>query len=252
MKVFLSYAQEQRPDAEEISVSLSVRGCDVFFDRSSLKAGVEYDAAIQQAVKECDLFVFLISPESQQQGSYALTELGFAKTKWQNPSGKVLPVMARSTLNSRVDPYLRAVTILYPQGNLPAEVAANAYALLENKESEPLDIEPTGELQHQRIAAYRGLWELTRLLPKWPRAKRVGYKDLRGLSESLRDWYFNEGGGMFLSRTAHTAYAALQDTLTAILVEKPLGSITDEHYDAVRELCSALRSRLVRDVGSRS
>ena len=45
---------------------------------------------------------------------------------------------------------------------------------------------------------------------------------------------------MFLSRTAHTAYAALQDTLTAILVEKPIGSITDEHYDAVRELCSAM------------
>ena len=251
MKVFLSYAHEQHPIAEEVSVSLFVRGLEVFFDRSSLKAGVEYDSAIQKAVEECDLFVFLISPESLEQRSYTLTELGFAKDQWKNPSGKVLPLMAKPTLNSRVDAYLRVVTILYPQGNLPAEVAARAYALLERKGSEPLDVPPTAETQRERIVAYRGLWKLTKLLPKWPRSKDVSFEDLRALSQSLRDWYFSEGGGMFLSRTAHTSYAALQDSLTAILVEQPSGNITDEHYDAVRELCSALRSRLARDVGAR-
>src|SRR5262249_4063802 len=114
--IFLSYAHEQRPIAEEVCVALSVRGYDVFFDRSTLQAGVEYDAQIQRAVEECDLFVFLISPESLEPGSYTLTELGFAKGRWKNPSGRVLPVMASPTLlNSRVDAYLRAVTILYPQ-----------------------------------------------------------------------------------------------------------------------------------------
>ena len=251
MKIFLSYAHEQHPIAEEVSVSLSVRGHNVFFDRSSLKAGLEYDAAIQKAIKKCDLFVVLISPESLDQGSYTLTELGFAKDEWKNPSGRVLPVMARPTLNSKVDAYLRAVTILYPQGNLAAEVAARADALLAHKDSELLDILPTEELQRERIAAYRKLWGLTKLLPKWPRSKVVSYQGLRKLSQSLRDWYFSGGGGMFLSRTAHTSYAALQDSLTAILVEQPSGSMTDEHYDAVRELCSALRSKLARDVGSR-
>ena len=251
MKVFLSYAHEQRPITEEVSVSLSVRGHEVFFDRSSLKAGMEYDSAIQTAIEGCDLFVYLISPESLEQGAYALTELGVAKDKWRNPSGRVLPVMTRPTLLSKIDVYLRAMTILYPQGNLAAEVAARTYALLEHKDSEPLDIPPTGELQRERIAAYRGLWGLTKLLPKWPRSRDVNYEHLRELSKSLRDWYFSEGGGMFLSRTAHTSYAALQDSLTAILVEQPSGSMTNEHYDAVRELCSALRSRLARDVGSR-
>ena len=107
MKIFLSYAHEQHPIAEEVSVSLSVRGHDVFFDRSILKAGLEYDAEIQKAIKKCNLFVFLISPESLKHGSYTLTELGFAKDEWKNPSGKVLPVMARPTLNSKVDAYLR-------------------------------------------------------------------------------------------------------------------------------------------------
>ena len=251
MTIFLSYAHEQRPIAEEVSVSLSVRGYAVFIDRSNLKAGVEYDAAIQKAVEECDLFVFLISPESMEQGSYALTELGFAKDKWRNPSGRVLPVMTRPTLISKIDAYLRAVTILYPQGNTAAEVAARAYALLEHKDVEPQDVPSTGELQRERIVSYRGLWGLTKLLLKWPRSRDVSYEDLRKLSLSLRDWYFGEGGGMFLSRTAYTSYAALQDSLTAILVKEPSGSMTGEHYDAIRELCSALRSRLARDVGSR-
>jgi len=254
LKVFLSYAHEQRPIAEEVCVSLSVRGYDVFFDRSTLMAGVEYDSQIQKAVEECDLFVFLISPESLEQRSYTLTELGFAKNRWKNPSGKVLPVMASPTLNSRVDAYLRAVTILYPQGSLPAEVAARASALLEHQdsESEPIDAHPTERLQRERIAAYRGLWELTKLLPKWPRSKDVRYEDLRDFSQSLRGWYFNQARGMFLSRTAHTSYAALQDSLTAILLEQPEGNLTDEHYDAVRELCSALRNTLARDVGARA
>ena len=251
MTVFLSYAHEQRSIAEEISLALSTRGCDVFFDRYTLQPGLEYGEAIQKAVQTCDLFVFLISPDALRDGKYALTELGFAKKRWKNPSGKILPVMARPTLDSRIDLYLRAVTILYPQGNVAAEVAARATALLQHKELEPLNGPPSVELQRERIAAYKELWRLTKLLPKWPRSKDVTYEDLGKLSQLLRDWYFNEGGGVFLSRTAHTGYAALQDSLTAILVEQPSGGISEEHYEAVRVLCSTLRSRLAHDVGSR-
>jgi hypothetical protein len=252
MNIFLSYAHEQRPLAEEVHASLSVRDHDVFFDRSNLKAGTEYDLAIQKAIKGCDLFIFLISPEALTPGSYALTELGFAKEKWKNPSGNVLPVMAKWTLDSRVDAYLRAVTILYPQGNLAAEVAACVDGLSRYSENEAPDIPASAELQRERIAAYKALWELTGRLPKWPRAAGVTYENLLDLSTSLRDWYFREGGGMFLSRTVHHAYSALQNSLTAILMEQLSGDITDEHYDAVRELCSALRTGLARDVGARA
>lgn len=251
MTIFVSYAHEHRSIAEEISLALTTRGHGVFFDRSTLGSGVEYGAAIQKAVETCDLIVFLISPEALREGSYAHTELGFAKTRWKNPSGKILPVMVRPTLDSRIDAYLRAVTILYPQGNVAAEVAARATALLEHKELEPLDVPPSAELQKERIASYKELWRLTKMLPKWPRSKDVTYEDLGKLSQLLRDWYFNEGGGIFLSRTAHTAYAALQDSLTAILVEQPSGGISEEHYEAVRILCSTLRSGLAYDVGSR-
>lgn len=251
-KVFLSYAHEQRPIAEAISLSLSVREHDVFFDHRTLQPGLEYDAAIQKAVEQCDLFVFLISPESLTEGGYALTELNFAKNRWRNPSGKILPVMASPTLDSRIDPYLRAVTILYPQGNVAAEVAARVTVLLEHKEFDEPAAPLAAELQRERIASYKELWRLTKLLPKWPRSHEVGYDDLRTFSLTLRDWYFREGGGMFLSRPAHTSYAALQDSLTAILTEQRSGGITDEHYEAIRVLCSTLRTHLARDVGARS
>ena len=251
MTVFVSYAHEQRSIAEEISLALTTRGHEVFFDRATLPPGMEYGAAIQMAIEGCDLFVFLISPDALRDRKYARTELEFAKKRWKNPSGKILPIMVRPTLDSRIDPYLRAVTILYPQGNVAAEVAARATALLEDKEPQPLDVPPSPELQRERIASYKELWRLTKLLPKWPRSKDVTYEDFGKLSQFLRDWYFNEGGGIFLSRTAHTAYAALQDSLTAILVEQPSGGISEEHYEAVRVLCSTLRSRLAGDVGSR-
>lgn len=252
MKVFLSYAREQRAIAEEVSTAIAVRGHDVFFDQYSLNAGLEYDATIQKEIKERDLFVFLISPDSMPGEGYVRTELGFAKRKWRNPSGKVLPVMARPTLLAEVDAYLRAVTILYPQGNIAAEVSASVDALLHPNANTRSEASVTSEMLQQRIAAYKGLWELTQRLPKWPRATGVSYIDLHELSKGLRNWYFAGGGGMFLSRTAHTAYAALQDTLTAILMRSPAGDITDTHYDAVRELCSALRTTLARDVGARS
>ncbi|HET9963068.1 MAG TPA: toll/interleukin-1 receptor domain-containing protein [Nitrospiraceae bacterium] len=250
-RIFLSYAHEQRTLVEEIYWALCTRGYEVTFDRSSLNPGEEYHRAIQKAITACDLFVFLISPESVNQGSYTLTELQFAKEKWKNPSGKVLPVGVIPTDPTGIDPYLRAVTIFYPQGNIAADVAARVTALVEGLPQEPTDLGPTDDLQRERIATYRGLWNLTKLLPKWPRATSVTYDDLHKLSVSLRDWYFNDGGGMFLSRTAHTSYAALQDSLTAIRLERPSGSVTNEHYDAIRELCSALRSTLARDVGAR-
>src|SRR5688572_27569919 len=103
IKVFLSYAHEQRSIAEEINAALSVRDFDVFFDKSNLKPGRAFDGAIQKAIGTCDLFVFLISPEALDKRSYTITELAYAKEKWKNPSGKVLPVMARPTLYPRID-----------------------------------------------------------------------------------------------------------------------------------------------------
>ena len=71
MKVFISHAKEQADLAEKITVKLRARGHKVFFDEHTLAAGAEYDNRIRKAILGCDLFIFMISPESVRHGSYA-------------------------------------------------------------------------------------------------------------------------------------------------------------------------------------
>jgi hypothetical protein len=123
MKIFLAYQSEDRATAESIAFSLRSRGHKVFFDRDDLPAGASYDHQIERAVKDSDIFIFLISPDSVMRGRYILTELTFARQKWPDPNRRVLPVMARKTPLEDVPEYLKAVAILEPTGNIAAETS---------------------------------------------------------------------------------------------------------------------------------
>jgi hypothetical protein len=68
--------------------------------------------------------VFLLSPESIESSSYALTELNLVKERWPNPSRRVLPVLVKKTPYEAIPAYLGAVTILEPRGNVVADVLA--------------------------------------------------------------------------------------------------------------------------------
>ncbi len=129
MKIFLSYASEDRPRAEEIQLALAGAGHEVFFDRESLPAGGDYHTRIKASVDESDLFVFLISPDSVATGGYALTEMGYARSRWPHPKGHVLPVVIRATPFPTIPAYLKSVTVLEPSGNAAAEVVAAAARL---------------------------------------------------------------------------------------------------------------------------
>ena len=124
LKIFISYAAEQLDIAEKIYLTLSNSGHDVFFDRTSLTPGKDYNPAILAEIRNSDVFVFLISPQSVEDGTYAKTELRFAQSVWKAPQGHILPVMAVEMALEEIPEYLKAVTILTPKGNLVAEVAA--------------------------------------------------------------------------------------------------------------------------------
>ena len=122
MKIFLSYATEDRALAEEVQLALIGAGHDVFFDRQSLPAGGDYHARIKASVDAADLFVFLISNDSVAAGGYALTEMGYARSRWPHPKERVLPVLVRPTPFADIPAYLKSVTVLEPGGNTAAEV----------------------------------------------------------------------------------------------------------------------------------
>jgi hypothetical protein len=122
VKVFISYSRTQHRLAESLSVRLLGENHTTFFDVTSLPAGEGYDAKIRDAINKADLFVFLISPDSIRKESYAQAEMTIAQGRWPNPSGRVLPVMVEPTPLDQVPPYLTAVTVLQPKGNLEAAV----------------------------------------------------------------------------------------------------------------------------------
>lgn len=121
-------------------------------------------------------------------------------------------------------------------------------------------------LREARIAVYQPLWQQTSLLPKWPKVPDVTYANLLELSVWMRDWYFNRGG-IYLSAKSRAAYGKLQETIQAVIAEKdkeaiqPLNQATvaakrtetlsEKHYECLRDKCSALRTEMTKDLLSR-
>lgn len=122
MKIFISYASENRQIAEQVHLALTGADHDTFFDQSNLPVGKNYHERIRCAVEASDMFVFLASPESTSKGSYALTELKYAKNKWRHPSGHVVPVRIGNVSWEDIPEYLKSVTVLEPEGNIAAEI----------------------------------------------------------------------------------------------------------------------------------
>ena len=123
MNLFLSYANENSEIAEAIYLALLGAEHQVFMDKSGLNPSDNYDLKLRAAIDTADALVFLISPHSVASGSYALTELKYARQKWPHPQHRVLPVMVQPTDYNTIPTYLKAITILEPEGNIAAEVS---------------------------------------------------------------------------------------------------------------------------------
>lgn len=124
MRIFVSYAHEDRDVAERVALGLRKVGHTVFFDRDNLSGGDDYDVMIRDEIKSADRFVFLVSRAALADRRYTLTELRFAREKWPAAQANVLPVIIDKGLDLKALPaYLTAVNIFQPEGNIPSEVA---------------------------------------------------------------------------------------------------------------------------------
>lgn len=123
MRIFLSYASEDRPSADAIRLALQGDGHDVFFDREDLPPGGEFHTRIRRGIEESDLVIFLVSPKTLDAGSYTLTEISIAEKTWPKPDGRILPVLLERVKPQDLPAYLSSVTFLESSGNIPAEVA---------------------------------------------------------------------------------------------------------------------------------
>ena len=124
LKIFLSYSSKDPALAETVHFALLEQGHDVFFDRASLGVGDTFHDRIRAEIFDCDLFVLLASRAALSANSYCLTELKFCRERWPHPRRRVLTVLVGETTPEELPPYLRAVQVLRPEGNLVAETAA--------------------------------------------------------------------------------------------------------------------------------
>jgi TolB-like protein/Tfp pilus assembly protein PilF len=77
MSVFLSYASEDAASAQRICTILRAAGLVVWFDQSELRGGDVWDQKIRREIRECALFVPIISQNTQTR-----TE-GYFRLEWR-------------------------------------------------------------------------------------------------------------------------------------------------------------------------
>ena len=75
--VFLSYAAEDSEAAQRLCAALRNAGVDVWFDQSELRGGDAWDASIRRKIRQCALFVPLISANTQARGE------GYFRLEWK-------------------------------------------------------------------------------------------------------------------------------------------------------------------------
>jgi eukaryotic-like serine/threonine-protein kinase len=75
--VFLSYASEDTEAAARICEALQAAGVEVWFDRSELRGGDAWDRKIRQQIRDCVLFVPIISGRTQARAE------GYFRLEWR-------------------------------------------------------------------------------------------------------------------------------------------------------------------------
>lgn len=96
--VFLSYASQDAEAARRIADALRAAGIEVWFDQSELRGGDAWDAKIRKQIRDCALFVPVISNNTQ-------TRLeGYFRLEWKLAED-------RSHLMARGKPFIVPVTI---------------------------------------------------------------------------------------------------------------------------------------------
>jgi TolB-like protein/Tfp pilus assembly protein PilF len=135
--IFLSYASQDAEVARRICDALRAVGLDVWFDQSELRGGDAWDASIRRQIRECALFVPIISANTQAR------EEGYFRREWNlavnrtldMADGKafLLPVVIDATVdvNARVPEKFREVQWTHlPAGDAPAAFANRVQRLL--------------------------------------------------------------------------------------------------------------------------
>lgn len=102
--VFLSYAREDVVAARRIAEALHAAGVEAWFDQSELRGGDTWDTKLRRQIKECALFIPLVSQHSEARSEgYFRREWKLAVDRTQDMAGGrsfIVPVVIDDTAES--------------------------------------------------------------------------------------------------------------------------------------------------------
>ncbi len=136
--VFLSYASQDAEAASRICGALRAAGIEVWIDTSELRGGDAWDQKIRREIRECALFIPLISANT------AARVEGYFRLEWSLAEARshmiarnkafIVPVCLDQTPESGADvpeSFQRAQWTRLPDGNTPPAFTARIAALLD-------------------------------------------------------------------------------------------------------------------------
>jgi len=135
--VFLSYASQDAGAAQRICDALRGAGIEVWFDQSELRGGDVWDQLIRQQIRECALFLPIISAGTQARAE------GYFRLEWRLADQRthlmgrnrpfVVPICVDGTPDAGADvpdSFLAVQWIRVPGGDTPPAVVGHVQRLL--------------------------------------------------------------------------------------------------------------------------
>jgi hypothetical protein len=142
--VFLSYASQDAEAAKRICKALRGAGIEVWFDQSQLRGGDAWDQSIRRQIKECALFMPVISANTQARAE------GYFRLEWHLAEQRslliakgrafIIPVSIDLTADRDAlvpDCFVAVQWTKLPGGETPPAFAERVKKLLSGSDAEP-------------------------------------------------------------------------------------------------------------------
>ena len=222
--VFLSYASQDAAVARPIAEALRAAGIEVWFDQSELRGGDVWDQTIRRHIRDCALFVPIISAHTQARPE------GYFRLEWRLAEQRthlmgrsrafIVPVCVDDTPQTEADvpdSFSAAQWTRLPAGNTPNDFVERISRLLVSHEQvtsiagrPPAGAEPVAASLQTHASA--GLKE-TQRNRRTPGAKLVWL--LVAAAVVIAAGYFAVDRSLFSKRAVESSSPAVQSTATA-------------------------------------
>jgi len=186
--IFLSYASQDSMAAKAIFETLSAAGFEVWFDQSELRGGDAWDQKIRRQIKECALFVPIISAHTQTRAE------GYFRLEWHlaeqrtylmaHDQSFLLPVVVDDTPDSAArvpERFRERQWTRLRDGVVPTGFAERVHKLLSGAAPAPVRAAPTANPYSRPAAAPRLVERSVAVLP------------FANMSDDKENEYFSDG-----------------------------------------------------------